>query len=339
VFKGGNKLKCGICGGSASYKVRSIEGYKRGQKFDVLACDNCQVSYVNPLVPDQRLYEAIYSNVQNVPGYSGYFELANAVSKASDPLAYIASTDGCYFGVAKHIRDTVVAPNTYPIVEIGCGQGYLTYALNKAGYRTIGVDISEAGICLAKERFGDNYFCGQIADWVNASNQRPALIVCTELIEHLSDPFEFMQVALENLDSGGQLLFTTPHKVEGEVGVWDTELPPVHLWWFSKKSLVEMSSRLNAGIQFVDLSKYYFDNPGHRPGPEREKPLHSSLFDESYNLIAPVKYKSAFRKKLRNFEKQLKSLIYKLIGRNMLDGQVPFTDANSISICAVLTKR
>lgn len=331
-------MKCAICGRSATYRVRSIDGYRRGQHFDVLECDNCQVSYVNPLETDQRLYEAIYSNVQKVPGYSGYFELANAVGKASDPLAYIASTDGCYFGVAKHIQKTISTSSGNPIVEIGCGQGYLTYALNKAGYQTIGVDISEAGIQLAKERFGDHYFCGQISDWVSASNQRPALIVCTELIEHLPDPLEFIQIALANLDSGGQLLFTTPHKVEGEVGAWNTELPPVHLWWFSKKSLIEMSKRLNVDIQFVDLGEYYLDNPGYRPGPEREKPLHSSLFDESYNLIAPVKHKSAFRKSLRSFEKRLKSLIYKLIGKSMLEGQVPFTDANSISICAVLTK-
>lgn len=331
-------MKCAICGGSATYKVRLIDGYRRGQHFDVLECQNCQVSYVNPLETDQRLYDAIYSNVQKVPGYSGYFELANAVGKATNPLEYIASTDECYYGVVKHIKSTITTPSSSQIVEIGCGQGYLTFALNKAGYQAIGVDISEAGIQLAEERFGDHYFCGQISDWVKTSNHRPALIVCTELIEHLPDPFEFIQIALANLDSGGQLLFTTPHKVEGEIGVWDTELPPVHLWWFSKKSLIEMSKRLNAEIQFIDLGGYYLDSPGYRPGPDREKSLRSSFFDESYGLIAPVKHKSAFRKSLRNFEKQLKAVIYKLIGKSMLEGKVPITDSNSISICAVLTK-
>lgn len=331
-------MKCAICGG-ACYKVRSIDGYRLGQKFEVLECGNCQVSYVNPLVTDQRLYEAIYSNVQNVPGYSRYFELANAVSKARDPLEYISSSEGCYFGVAKYIQNTISTPNANPIVEIGCDLGYLTFALNTSGYQTIGVDISETGIRLARERFGDYYFCGQIADWVRSSSKRPALIVCTELIEHLPDPFEFIQLALTNLDSGGQLLFTTPHKVEGEVGPWETELPPVHLWWFSKRSLIEMSKRLNADIEFVDLGKFYIDNPGYRAVPEREKPLNSSLFNEPYDLIASVKRKSAFRKKLRNFEKYLKALIFKLIGKSTLEGLVPLTDANSISICAVLTKR
>jgi 2-polyprenyl-3-methyl-5-hydroxy-6-metoxy-1,4-benzoquinol methylase len=335
----GHELGCPVCQGQVHYKARAIQGYRQGSFFDVLECTNCKVSFVNPMEVDDRIYEAIYSNVASVPGYAGYFQLAQQVHKASDPLDHIAAADACYFGVTKHIRDSITSPATSQIIEIGCGQGYLTYALNKAGYRAIGIDISETGVQLAKQLFGDFYFCGQLADLVSASKERPALIVCTELIEHLADPFEFVRTALAQLEPGGQLLLTTPRKLEQEVSVWDTELPPVHLWWFTKQSLIEMSARLNTEIEFIDMSDFYHQHPGYRPGPLAEKALRPSFFDETYRLIAPIKHKGVFRQKLRTFEKRLKSLVYRVMNKDLHTDEDILSDANSISICAVLTKR
>jgi SAM-dependent methyltransferase len=332
------ELNCPICSGKVHRKAQSIAGYRRGQVFDILECGNCGVSYADPMESESRLYEAIYSNVSSVPGYARYFELAQEIGRASDPLAHIAAAEDCYFGVVKHIRDTL-RPGGGLIAEIGCGQGYLTYALNRAGYRAIGVDISETVISLARKRFGDHYFHGELADLVRSPQNRPALMVCTELIEHLTDPIGFMQMALEHLEPGGELLITTPHKRAGEVGVWDTDLPPVHLWWFTRESLVAASRRLGADIRFIDLGAFYRDQPGERVRADQPKTLRPSFFDESYTLIAPIRKRNAFRSKLRKVEKGLKDMIYSLVGRRSSAGREPCNDGNSSSICAVLIKR
>ena len=43
-------------------------------------------------------------------------------------------------------------------MEVGCGLGYLTYALDKSQFNVTGIDISNKAIELAIKRFGNLYF-------------------------------------------------------------------------------------------------------------------------------------------------------------------------------------
>jgi hypothetical protein len=50
---------------------------------------------------------------------------------------------------------------------------------------------------------------------------------------------------------------TTPNRsVYPSDGVWLTELPPVHLWWFSERSMTQMGKHLDMTTRFVDFSAY-----------------------------------------------------------------------------------
>ena len=53
------------------------------------------------------------------------------------------------------------------------------------------------------------------------------------------------------------MLLTTPNKTNDPPGtIWNTENPPVHLWWFSETSLRFIAYRLAANIEFYDFSRY-----------------------------------------------------------------------------------
>src|SRR6185369_4008550 len=181
------------------------------------------------------IYEAIYSNVARVSGYSRYYELASSIKGKRDPLRYILNVEDCYHGVVQCLL--AERSRVSRVVEIGCGQGYLTYALSRHGFDAVGLDISREAIALAERRFGTHYFCGTLADYIVAANQMPTHVVCTELIEHLEDPVGFVRDLLACMPRGGKLTLTTPHKPPANVATWDTELPPVHLWWFSKAAM------------------------------------------------------------------------------------------------------
>ncbi|MBV9027219.1 MAG: hypothetical protein JO311_01265, partial [Candidatus Eremiobacteraeota bacterium] len=50
---------------------------------------------------------------------------------------------------------------------------------------------------------------------------------------------------------------TTPNRTYyGYDRPWSTDLPPVHLWWFSEESLRKIAERIGCRAEFVDFTEY-----------------------------------------------------------------------------------
>jgi hypothetical protein len=59
------------------------------------------------------------------------------------------------------------------------------------------------------------------------------------------------------LGPGGSLVLTTPNRTYyGYDQVWSTDLPPVHLWWFSRESIQRLAQRVGCTAEFVDFSEF-----------------------------------------------------------------------------------
>ena len=278
-------MHCAICRSNSVQEVGTIQGYRQNSFFRVIECIACGASCADPATVDTKLYEAIYKNVQKVPGYSRYYSLAKEIERQIDPLTYIAQREESYFAIADALRKHFPNARDLEICEVGCGQGYFTFALRKAGYAATGVDHSVEAVDLARKRYGDFYFSGSLSDYVRSARLRPNFIFACEVIEHLQDPVAFVAEALESLPSGGVLAVTTPNKLQnGGISAraaWDTELPPVHLWWLTKNSFVAISKRLDCPVSFTDFADFYEVTDGFLKRAEARTPI----FDENYNLI------------------------------------------------------
>jgi 2-polyprenyl-3-methyl-5-hydroxy-6-metoxy-1,4-benzoquinol methylase len=276
-------MVCIICESPAVNEVGSVQGYRQNTHYAVLVCSDCEASFVRPGATDDRLYEAIYRNVARVPGYARYALLADELLRSRDPISHIASADECYYAIVKLLQARFPDKSGLRICEVGCGQGYLTYALTRAGYDSIGVDISSEAIDLARRRYGNHYFCGNIEQFVK-SNDRLNVILATELIEHLESPVVFARSMLAALKKGGCLILTTPNKLPGGKQIWDTELPPVHLSWLSKASMQSLAARVDCSVEFVDFTQFY--ESGDRYQVTNASALQRTpVFNEQYELI------------------------------------------------------
>lgn len=283
-------MLCSICGTNSIGKISTIDGYRQTTSYAVGECGSCGTSSVRPCEIDVRLYEEIYKQVQNVPGYSRYYSLANDIARQADPLDYIANLEEPYFAITDLLRNQSTQSDHLQICEVGCGQGYFTFALRNAGFNVTGVDHSTKAIELARKRYGDFYFCGDLTDYVAGLREPPQVIFACELIEHLVDPVSFVSTALECLPSGGLLAVTTPNKLQyaGESShglIWDTDPPPVHLWWFTKNSFVEIAKQLNCSVSFSDFTKFYRTNERYLLPEEGTPTSRSPIMDEDYRLI------------------------------------------------------
>ncbi len=306
--------QCALCQSNSLAEKGLINGYFRPSVFKVLACSACDTSYVSPMKTDQTLYDLIYSQADKVPGYDRYAQLAKDILSAPDPLDFLKFKEDCYFGVINFLQSELSDASL--IVEIGCGQGYLTYALRQAGMNVVGLDLSEKGISIAKKNFGDFYHCMSLQDYVSATGVRPRFIVCTELIEHLENPLQFVNDMLSLCSPDGGLILTTPNKHQFQKSIWNTELPPVHLWWFGPKSMKAIADRIGAEIQIVSMRDFY-ERQHYKPSRSNDNDeVRPPIFDENRKLISPVVKKSKIRLILRKFEIALKAFLHALTFQN-----------------------
>ena len=330
---------CKICNSNLLNNSGEIEGYRSGSYFTIYECKNCGVSYTDPCVADEKIYESIYKQVESVPGYSRYYELANAILNKKNPLKFIGNSEENYYSIIKYLEENIGDKGSVEICELGCGQGYLTYALAKSGYRITGVDISKEAIGLAERRYGNHYFCGSLVEYLS-KNKKPKYIIASELIEHLSNPKDFFDKILKCIDFDIKIILTTPQKFFDTNLLWDTELPPVHLWWFTKNSLIDFAKSINCDVNFINTSEFFYENKKYTTQKINSTDKRMPIFDEKYNLINPLPKHS----KYQEFKKILKSIMPNYIIEKyqyfsaMKANKILMTNENSNTLCFVLER-
>ena len=334
---------CLICKSQSIKKLDLIEGYKKNSFFDIFSCGNCGVHFASPLKIDNHIYDAIYKNVERVPGYSRYYKLSKSILKEENPIDFISKSEDCYYAVIKYLKKEVKNRKDVKIIEIGCGQGYLTYALKSAGFNITGIDISQEAINIAKKKYGDNYYCGNLESFIKKTKEKPAYIVCTELIEHLEQPLNFVKNILDLMGKDGKLIITTPNKIDRNKSIWDTDLPPVHLWWFTRKSMVKMAEQINCKINFFNFTKFFKKNltlKDHFLNFSASK-LRTPTFNENYELIKFIPKKNIvfyFKKHINhlnpiNTYKKIYSAYFKYLKKEIRN------DSESTTLCVIFQKK
>ncbi|MCW3109392.1 MAG: hypothetical protein JWQ09_3898 [Segetibacter sp.] len=249
-------LQCVLCNGVANRTFEGLKGYSEGMLFDVYECGSCLATFVDPLKVDSQLYNDIYRQVEKMPGYERYYRYSKLVKQFNNPLKMLADSESVYWAVQETLRKQFPTKNI-SVLEIASGLGYLTYSLNKAGYKATGLDISKEAVQAANTRYGDYYEAGDLFVVAKNSTKKYDCVIMTELIEHVESPKAFVEAALSLLKEGGRLILSTPNKNIAPRGtVWQSDVPPVHLWWLAEESVSKLASTLGRKCEFVDFTEY-----------------------------------------------------------------------------------
>lgn len=243
-------MKCFVCNSeNVAKKYSNFPGYIEGTYYDIFECLECNSNFIDTSKIDKKIYEVIYSQ-ENIPGYERYFRYMKEIKKQKNPLEYLFKKESIYFPVYDYLKNKP----KLKILEIGCGNGYLTYSLNSLGHSASGIDISEEAIKSAKTNFGNYFAVSDLKDY--RPKEKFDLIIATEVIEHLKNPSEFILQCLALLKENGEILLTTPNKDYYNRDIaWKSESPPVHTFWFSKQSFKAIAKRYNLAYKFVNPFK------------------------------------------------------------------------------------
>src|SRR5216683_317151 len=133
------------------------------------------------------------------------------------------------------------------VLDIACGEGYGTAALQKAGATQVfGVDISDSSCLHARKKYGVDARVGS-ADQIPLPDNSVDVVVSFETIEHLPNPNRFLDECARVLARGGTLIISTPNK-----GIYGLDGPtnPHHC---SEMTEEEFSTALHARFRRVRL--------------------------------------------------------------------------------------
>lgn len=113
------------------------------------------------------------------------------------------------------INNLPMKPGQLKILEIGCGNGNISYQLYRYGHDVTGIDISPLTIQHAIEQYGtyDNLrFRVENSEQLNPGpDDKYDVIVCSEVLEHLYDPDKLISNFTTLLNKNGIAIITVPN--------------------------------------------------------------------------------------------------------------------------------
>ena len=134
-----------------------------------------------------------------------------------------------------------------------------------------------------------------------------------EVIEHSPTPLAMLNAARNLLKPSGVVLITTPNKtVYRAAEYWQTDNPPVHLWWFSETSARRFAEKTRFDVGFWEFTRLHQSNQELHNRDNRQPtiaPMKPAFLDERGDVItgttAPSSSAQKFFRKLKTLRDQL----------------------------------
>lgn len=196
--------------------------------FDFFRCKNCHLLFVYPVYDAHEIYNASYFN-----GGSHGFGFSNYETDKLASSKYLT----------KLLRWALEA-HTSPeprLLDVGAANGFFLTICAEEGVRAEGIEISREAVEWA-QKLGRNVTHSTIEDF--KTDQNYEIISALDVLEHISQPVQFVQRVRVLLKAEGIFLINVPYegsfsaKLSGKK--WHALLPPEHWFYFNKKSLREI---------------------------------------------------------------------------------------------------
>lgn len=141
-----------------------------------------------------------------------YKDYPTMFNKTTSLFDYKAAGDwipclGYYF------RNWLPQNSSATIVDLGCGNGRVIYALKEMGYGNVsGIDVSESQLAIARQ-ISPNVVQADVLDFLKGVDCSYDLIIALDLVEHLdkNEILVFIDACYGALRPGGRIVIQTPN--------------------------------------------------------------------------------------------------------------------------------
>jgi SAM-dependent methyltransferase len=254
---------CLNCGGELGVLVERIEDWEYGVPWGsrLVMCRQCGLVTQEPPVRADEI-ERLYP-----PGYTAHTPASRSRSVYGRLKALLGRAGAR--AAARYL------PAGGSCLEVGCGNGAFLAQIAelRPDVELAGVDIVELGVALPRFTF----YKGQLEE-IDFGARRFDLVYCSNLIEHVPDPFVFLRKCAALLRPGGVLYGVTPDHLSLDRYLfgryWAGYHYPRHTFVFNHRNLAQVLSR--SGFERVKVRGSYsfwylsfanrlVERPGTRP--------------------------------------------------------------------------
>lgn len=147
---------------------------------------------------------------------------------------------------------TLGFPEGSKLLDVGAANGFFIDLAGQHGFNSAGIELSQDAVLWAK-KLGRNVSQGDAMQI--SPNQKFDVITVLDVLEHISQPQDFILKIKANINLGGVLLINVPNvgslfaKLCGKK--WHSYVPPEHLFYFNKKSLSVLLS--SNGFEIIKI--------------------------------------------------------------------------------------
>lgn len=160
------------------------------------------------------------------------------------------------------------------VLDLGCGSGYISAELARAGHTVVGIDSSADGIELARQAYEKDLpnlrfhvFSVYDTGLAELLGEPVDCVVSVEVVEHLYLPRPLFTQSRDALRPGGHMVVTTPYHgylknlAISLVNGWDRHFAPDwdggHVKFFSPRTLGRLAGEAGfTGMRFRGVGRF-----------------------------------------------------------------------------------
>ena len=249
-------------------------------------CANCDVRYLFPLLTADQETEFYKKEFEKfMTSRSG------DQSGWGDAEAHVLSSEGARLRRMQYLPEL---QDQSCILELGCSSGFMLYPLRDAGHTCVGIEPSGLFNEYLKSRDIESYSTVSHLP-KKVANAGFDLIMHFFVLEHISQPVEFLESQLELLKPGGTIVFEVPNAADALYSIYD--IPAferffwsiAHPWYFSERSLRFLLDKLPCEYQ-IQLDQRY-DLSNHMVWARDGRPGGQGRFTEKFGKELERSYK------------------------------------------------
>jgi 2-polyprenyl-3-methyl-5-hydroxy-6-metoxy-1,4-benzoquinol methylase len=219
--------------------------------FHVVQCNCCGLTYLNPR-PDVSELPLIYP-----ANYYSYNQKKLRDEANPQSVLHKLRYKGFEAKISKSLALCNWSDDACSVLDVGCGDGHtLDLYAGHTGVKTYGVDFNLTALELAG-RNGHTVYAGAFEEAVLPTDFFD-LVTATHVIEHVSNPRDFLAKTYSVLRAEGILWLETPNIGSTDAHWfqnkhWGAYHFPRHWFFFSQKTLIKLAASVGFEPVFVDF--------------------------------------------------------------------------------------
>lgn len=234
--------QCDLCGGRSFTRRRVFPEYElfTGETFTLVQCDACALQFVNPRPTREEIgkyYPTDYRAYRAIPPVLRGWQKRVGAPEAKPPGIFTR----LWLHLMQAIAWYVVPPwrGGGAILDVGCGSGKFLDVTKLLGWRTAGVDPSDAATDRARAK-GHDVVTGPAEELHHPAGSFD-VVYLWHVLEHTHSPMKTLENCHRSLKAGGRFYLCIPnwrsfHRVLFGKYWWSTDAPR-HLFQFEEKTI------------------------------------------------------------------------------------------------------